>query len=386
MWERRRFACIQTLFPSFTLHLRSLLSLLILAGTAAAEAQTQRASIDLGTSGVRYADSVSVSALTASPAIEFGGSRGTFAGMGTLSQSSGSSTYSGTLFGSLTTSSARRFTGEIGGSAGGSSHSDGSATGQMMGTGRVYLNASRGGAWLGAGLGQTSDGAVWRSVSQGSLGAWVVGSAGTAVVNAMPTMVADSIRYTDAVVTLLRNTQHVELSATIGSRFGDPLPSLATDRTWGGVSATWWLSPRMGLIAGAGTYPIDFTQGFPGGRYLSLALRLQRERRSPAAAAAVEAAPSGAVRAFEARRRGGVHELRVHAPGASRVEVTGDFTGWAAVALAPVGGGWWSTSRAIGSGAHEMNVRVNGGAWEPPPGLVAIRDEFGGTTGLLVIP
>ena len=54
--------------------------------------------------------------------------------------------------------------------------------------------------------------------------------------------------------------------------------------------------------------------------------------------------------------------------------------------LTPVGGGWWSTSRAIGSGAHEMNVRVNGGAWEPPPGLVAIRDEFGGTTGLLVIP
>jgi hypothetical protein len=32
-----------------------------------------------------------------------------------------------------------------------------------------------------------------------------------------------------------------------------------------------------------------------------------------------------------------------------------------------------------------MNVRINGGEWTVPPGMLSMRDEFGGTVGLLVI-
>jgi hypothetical protein len=32
-----------------------------------------------------------------------------------------------------------------------------------------------------------------------------------------------------------------------------------------------------------------------------------------------------------------------------------------------------------------MNVRVDGGAWGVPPGLTAVKDEFGGLVALLVV-
>ena len=363
-------------------------SILILPGAAlltamgAIEAQTRRLSLDLGTSSVRYADSIDVTALTLSPALELSGRRGSLGGMGTLSQASGASTYSGTVFGSVGFAPERRFSAEVGGSTGGSAHSDGTGTGQYMGNARLNLNAARGGAWVGAGAGQTSDGATWRNLIQGSIGAWVAGSAGSGVANILPTSVSDSITYTDAVVSVQRSLARVDLSASLGMRFGDPIPSLVTDRAWGGISATAWLTPRIGIVGSAGTYPIDFTQGFPGGRYLSLALRLQREAAAPRA----EAPRPSPTLAFEARQRGGSYELRVRAPGATRVEIAGDFTGWQPVALTSLGDGWWSTSRAIGRGTHEMAVRIDGGAWEPPPGLVVVRDEFGGSSGVLVVP
>jgi hypothetical protein len=39
----------------------------------------------------------------------------------------------------------------------------------------------------------------------------------------------------------------------------------------------------------------------------------------------------------------------------------------------------------IPAGAHEIALRIDGGAWIAPPGLTTIRDEFGGISGLLVI-
>jgi hypothetical protein len=33
-----------------------------------------------------------------------------------------------------------------------------------------------------------------------------------------------------------------------------------------------------------------------------------------------------------------------------------------------------------------MNVRVDGGTWVIPPGLLPLKDEFGGSVGLLVVP
>jgi len=46
---------------------------------------------------------------------------------------------------------------------------------------------------------------------------------------------------------------------------------------------------------------------------------------------------------------------------------------------------WWSVTLPLKRGNYQMNVRVNGGQWLVPPGLLSMVDEFGGTVGLLVI-
>jgi hypothetical protein len=369
-------------------NLPSLLSrtVLVLATCAgAAGAQRARLGVDLGTSSVRYADSIQVAALTVTPAFDLAGRAAFLSGSGTLSQSSGAQTFSGTAFGGIAPQLSSRYSIELGGAFGGSSHSDGSRTGQMLGSGRLYVSGGGLGAWGGAGLGRTWDGTKWRGLVQATLGAWLGRPAGSVVVNVSPTSVDDSIRYTDGILTLQRPGDRVALSASLGARFGDPLPSLVTDRLWGSVSGTLWVQPFAGIVASAGTYPVDFTQGYPGGRYVSLALRLQRERARTLPEVRLAGAPASNVRAFEAQRAGSSVRIRVHAPGARTVELAGSLTQWAAVQLVSEGNGWWSTSRTATPGHHEITVRVNGGAWEVPPGLPVLRDEFGGVAGLLVV-
>jgi hypothetical protein len=353
----------------------------------AAGAQSSRAWIDVGTARVRYADSIDVSALSLSPSFQWLGRSGYVAGTGTLAQMSGGATYSGALSGGISTDARRRLSVELGATAGGSAHSDASRTGQLLGSGRLYLNAAAGGGWGGGGVGSTSDGINWRRVVQGSIGAWASTGRGSGMVSITPTAVDDTIRYTDATLLLRRDARRVELLATLGTRFGDPVPSLVTKRAWGSASAVFWTLPHVGIVASAGTYPIDFTQGYPGGRFLSLAVRLAATRSND-----VDATPrstrfyDAAARAFEVRRAAsGRHRIRVHAPAASAVEIMGSFSGWAPVGLAPEGNGWWGVTLSLGRRSHEINVRVNGAAWSVPPGLTSLEDEFGGASGLLVI-
>jgi len=75
----------------------------------------------------------------------------------------------------------------------------------------------------------------------------------------------------------------------------------------------------------------------------------------------------------------------VNVPGARLVEINGDFTNWIPVPLVPTEGDKWSVSVPIKRGKYQMNMRVDGGQWIVPPGLLSMADEFGGTVGLLVI-
>lgn len=365
----------------------ALASCLALLRPFTVHAQNARASLDLGSSKVRYADSIEVLAASLSPSFQLASARAYLTGLGTLSQMSGSNTYSGSVSGGVTTSAARLLSFELGSTFGGSSHSDGARTGQMLGTGRVYLNSGARGVWLGAGLGRTWDGTLWRGLVQGSLGAWVSASPGSAVLSFSPTVVDDTIQYADASLVLLREAGRFELSATGGTRFGEPVRSLVTDRLWGSISGVYWFAPRLGVVASAGIYPIDFTQGYPGGGFVSLGLRVATRRSS---GVAIASPPVGmtdpSVRSFEVQTVAGEsRRIRVLAPAASWVELSGDFTSWRPVRLTAEKGGWWSVTLPIGRGSHEMNVRVNDGNWTVPPGLLALRDEFGGVSGVLVI-
>ena len=51
----------------------------------------------------------------------------------------------------------------------------------------------------------------------------------------------------------------------------------------------------------------------------------------------------------------------------------------------PAHPGAWSVALPIERGKYQMNIRINGGQWTVPPGLLTMADEFGGAVGLLVI-
>jgi hypothetical protein len=354
-------------------------------------------SVEIGTARTRYADSIDATAVSISPALRAAGTYASFSTSGTLSELSGASSNSGLLDASLFTGTWRSLSLELEGLAGGSAHSDGARTGQLLGSGRLHAIRGWYGAWVGAGVGRTWDGA-WRGVVRGDLGAWLSGATGVASVSVSPTVVDDTIKYTDTFVSLHGTMTSWDLDASVGARAGQQLPTLpANHTTWGSIAATLWVKPSIGVIASAGTYPVDFTQGFPGGQFLSLGLRFaagrNRERSPAVVSARPEEVAGPTVTAFEViglagttGTTGTTHRIRVRAPRALRVEVAGDFSEWAPVALEAQGGGWWTLIVPLSRGAHEVNVRVDGGGWLVPPGLISSTDEFGGSVGRLIIP
>jgi hypothetical protein len=381
-------------------------SALVLLAALVPAAHGQRAvpTIEIGGSFVRYADSVSSSAATLSPALRLDADRFTLGAAGTFSQSAAGWFTQGALQSSLFTPAAGSFVGELSGSAGGTTHEDGGRTGQALAVARAHLMTAEHGVWGGAGAGTTWDGAAWRPVRIVDLGAWSYLGVTTALATLTPTVVADTIRYTDAEVALRFDLPRAEIGVAAGARAGDRLPTIGGNTSaWGSVSAAGWITPTAALVASVGSYPVDLTQGFPGGRFVSLGVRFgprtsHRERATAGAStmAALEALGATAARpavvtpesVLELRvgeAVAGRRAVRVYAPRATTVEIIGDFTGWEPVRLAPTGGGWWTTTLAIEAGTHEMNVRASGSRWIVPPGLVAIDDEFGGVVGVLVV-
>jgi 1,4-alpha-glucan branching enzyme len=81
----------------------------------------------------------------------------------------------------------------------------------------------------------------------------------------------------------------------------------------------------------------------------------------------------------------GTRQIRIRMPSADKVEIMGDFTGWAPVALQSEGNEWWSVRLPVKPGIHELNVRFNGGEWTVPRGMEKKSDEFGGAVGVFVV-
>jgi hypothetical protein len=384
--------------------LRSLLPgvALFLAVPCGVSAQRLSASLDAGAAAVRYADSLDVSAATLSPAFDFMTPSTTLSGAGTFAQGgSGVWSLQGQIAGSAFTPPRRSVRAELAGSAGGSAHEDGTRTGELLARARLHLMKRAWGVWVGGGGGRTWDGDVWRGMLVGDLGAWARAGAGTLVLSTAPAVVDDTIRYTDTELSARWVTTRLELGGVVGARAGRGLPTVAgSRRAWGSVSATLWLAEHLGLVAGGGSYPVDFTQGYPGGRFVQVGIRMAVGRRKSNASDAPSrgdvrgldddspsdrAADTKRITAFDSEREAGDEvTLRVRAPGARTVEVSGDFTSWEAVPLERAADGWWTLTLPIESGTHQLNVRLDGAAWVVPPGLMTVTDESG-PAGLLSI-
>ena len=363
---------------------------------SASQAQRAETSLDLGAVALRYADTLNAGAATISPRAAGEWGRGVAEASGTYSQfTSGGWSTQGSLSGSVFSLSTRGFLAELAGLAGGSAHHDGTRTGQVLVNGRLHFMRHAREVFFGGGGGRTWVGGGSRSILLGELGASTTLRDVGATLTASPAMVEDSIQYMDAQLALSWTRDRLDLGALLGTRLGDQLTFLGgTSRSWGNLSAVARMTPRFALVASGGTYPIDPTQGFPGGRFVSASIRLATRRvrvtspvqteQAQVETGVTEGVP--AVTSFAAERsHAGWVTLRVNAPRAQLVEVSGDFTNWTPLRLERASDGLWSATFPINPGKYQMNLRLDGGKWLVPPGLLSMLDEFGGSVGLLVI-
>lgn len=361
-----------------------------LGDTSTARAQVWT-TLDVGGATVRYGDSVRVTATSLSPKIRIddgplaGTALGTISSLGQGGWAAQGSLDFSVLSGAL---GPARF--EVAAEAGGSLHDDATRTGQYLGRARLHLGGGTRGLWAGAATGKTWDASMWHPVVQGDFGAWARVGSIQLVAAVTPASVGDSLRYTDAYGALRWDAGRVELAAGLGARRGDAIVRESSTK-WGSASATFWFARHVGLVAAGGTYPVDFTQGYPGGRYFSVALRLGARPTTVALRRSTDPAPS-ALRSDAAGPRleiallpNGRRTIRVHAPAARSVDVMGDVTNWQPLALSRLSNGWWTAAVAVAPGTHQINVRVNGGTWDVPAGLPDKVDEFGVRVGILTV-
>jgi hypothetical protein len=189
------------------------------------------------------------------------------------------------------------------------------------------------------------------------------------------------VEYTDASVGARWQAGPLELSAAVARRLGR---SALQSTAWS-VSAMRWLTPQLALVAGTGHYAADPASSLPPGRYATVALRIGVGGATPAAPR--HETPARSAHGGTRARRGadGVVALQVDVPKARSVELKGDFTDWATVALERARSGRWELRRAMSPGIHHLVVRIDGGEWQVPPGAQAIVNEFGVPVGALLV-
>lgn len=191
-------------------------------------------------------------------------------------------------------------------------------------------------------------------------------------------------RYTDGEVDARHRLGTVALRLTAGQRFGGETRGT---RQWlfGEAHIPVW--HRFGIVVAGGVRPerVDLAQR--GGRFAQLGLRMdiRSASKDPEPVRPPEARPAApAVVPLEPD----VYLVRLHVPGARRVELKGDLTDWDVVALrrSAQDPGVWEATFHKPAGVYHVNIRVDGGEWAVPPGLVAVPDRFGGSAGVLNLP
>ncbi|HEX4684294.1 MAG TPA: glycogen-binding domain-containing protein [Gemmatimonadaceae bacterium] len=178
----------------------------------------------------------------------------------------------------------------------------------------------------------------------------------------------------------------MELTAQSGYRFGDSYDVTPDSRRWSSAMATVWLNERVAIIGGGGRQPALPLRGLPARSFGMAGLEIAY---SPVSKSAVPVSMPHTVlvKDFEMRPgTGGMHKIVIHVGGVETVDVMGDFSDWAPLTLVRRGRDLWELNVPLASGMHQINVRVDRGAWMAPPGLPTVNDSFNGFVGLIVVP
>jgi hypothetical protein len=166
---------------------------------------------------------------------------------------------------------------------------------------------------------------------------------------------------------------------------------------FGEGSATVILGRQAAVLVSAGRYPTDAVSGSLAGRYVTAAVRLGtiavRRPATPAFPANAHSSGSNGSITSDTRleiqiRQDDDVRLTLYAPGATAVEISGDFTDWRPVPLSrnPGNGDAWVASFRISRGLHRINVRRDGGPWMAPGGTTRSADDYDGEVGVFILP
>jgi len=144
------------------------------------------------------------------------------------------------------------------------------------------------------------------------------------------------------------------------------------------LTASVAMTPSLTFVVSGGDALADPLRGTPQFTMTSAALRWRIGGRRTAARA------DAAV--LETRGNGGaVLTVRVRAPSDARVEIASSHGEWIASTM-PREEGLFVARVLLPSGTHRVAVRVNGGEWGAPVGLASVRDDLGGSAGLVTVP
>lgn len=278
----------------------------------------------------------------------------------------------------------------------------GRSAGGWLGEGRLRLGSERRGLALGLGSGHSfaSGGSQplsrieaggWSRVGRFDLGFWLKRTGltvpGSQTDDREP---ADTLQVGGAGGRRLIQDHYTDIEASLGWARGSLALEAGAGRRFGKsirftswyVRALYQLTPRVALVASSGQFPVDLVSGLPSGGFTTLSMRFNlRDEGSSHRVDRSTVAQRG--RLFSATRsEDGTHLIAIRLPPATVVEMMGDFTDWTPVLLVPGDEGEWRLRMRISPGVHEVNVRVDGGAWMVPPGLTAVDDGLGSRVGL----
>jgi hypothetical protein len=278
--------------------------------------------------------------------------------------------------------------------------SDQGPSSSWLGFARAHLLGDNKGAWIGGGGGSVHLEARDFGATTGELGVWarrgdyrLTLSGSTTRTSLISTVifpdgtvlrVREPVGYTDASLVGHAARGRFEVDALALSRHAWK-GSLASTPT-AAVSGAFWVTPHLAIAGALGRQLSDPMRGTVRARYATAALRFSAERHGPVRARTVPPRASvGEASIVAASADGGMAVLRVHAPGARRVDLMGDLTDWSPMPFERRGG-QWELRLTTAPGSHHVMVRVDGGKWFVPSNLPKIDDELGGVVGLLVIP
>lgn len=194
-------------------------------------------------------------------------------------------------------------------------------------------------------------------------------------------------RYQDLELDVTGRFGPVRITAVAGRGFSR---DAAPDRTWGYVQLSTPVLDRVEALAEAGRDP-----GLPAileqpSSFARFGLRvILSPDRQPRPAARPPGPEMGAGTEPEAARAwvepdaGDGPMLVVNAPGASTVDVRGDFTDWQIRTMRHERSGEWTV--AVRPGVLRFNVRLDGGDWIVPGGVASVPDEFSGSAVAIVV-